>query len=585
MLPRVCDPRMLFDCVTDQILGSTSIFHGGQLRFSSTTLLLLFVVVHVLNGEASFPVVRAEETISFFPQNLGKPFRGEHTGVALADVNGDGYDDLLFSAGRHTIDQSYVLINLGRNDTNGRINFSPPLRLGNPGGYYQVDTFQGLSTLAVGHTAVLLAGGGNARSITKAVLLDVVVTGCSIEYPDIPCDLSWSTIWTDPSPQSDRNGAFATTIQTPGARHKDPAIVLTSLACIAIYLPHPSTGNYGESSFVLTPEEKDLDANNNINRATGLAVGYVGSLPGIVVGSRTLRGQSPPAPLIAIVQDPGKPGFRHFTVDEGLAYDGNVSEALQAVTIVLDDFDGDGTMDIATANYVSPPLVDPQHPVPQMYYQLAVNGAIDEGLSIHRHNAMVLTGDAAGRSVDSGGIFYTDGNEFLPDLVYATSDSTVHFMANLGMDYSSGSFLGFQERAKYTFPISHCEIRDIQIANLEPCTVSIICATICGLEQHGLGNVILHSTQRHCVPQPTSTRAPTPFYQHTRVPSQHPSAIPTDLILSNSSETLWTSADSEQPLLGSEGQKFDLPSPASPLNPCCTWSVVLSFITTILFFT
>jgi len=46
-------------------------------------------------------------------QSLDTPYYGQHVGVAYADLNGDGVNDILFAAGRHWVDQSYALINLG----------------------------------------------------------------------------------------------------------------------------------------------------------------------------------------------------------------------------------------------------------------------------------------------------------------------------------------------------------------------------------------------------------------------------------------------------------------------------------------
>lgn len=54
-----------------------------------------------------------EGSTSPFYQSLDTPFYGQHVGVAYADLNGDGVNDILFAAGRHWVDQSYALINLG----------------------------------------------------------------------------------------------------------------------------------------------------------------------------------------------------------------------------------------------------------------------------------------------------------------------------------------------------------------------------------------------------------------------------------------------------------------------------------------
>ena len=53
------------------------------------------------------------DTNQYIAQPLGIPFGGQHSGVAVIDLNNDGYNDLLFSAGRHSLDQSFAMINLG----------------------------------------------------------------------------------------------------------------------------------------------------------------------------------------------------------------------------------------------------------------------------------------------------------------------------------------------------------------------------------------------------------------------------------------------------------------------------------------
>ncbi|KAL7557233.1 hypothetical protein ACA910_001899 [Epithemia clementina (nom. ined.)] len=203
-------------------------------------------------------------TLKWAIQGLGAaPFLGQHTGVAVADLNNDGALDVLVAAGRHWIDQPYVLMNLGSYDDNreqssNNVNtktiskssassqpfhqgfptvlFSAPLPLGDPGGYYQVDVTDRLSPFLVGTSdknssisnahAVLLVGGTchvtkkplfpgwNISACTRgqnfpAVVLQVSVAGCSVATPDVPCDLQWKEIWRDPNPQGDRNGGFA----------------------------------------------------------------------------------------------------------------------------------------------------------------------------------------------------------------------------------------------------------------------------------------------------------------------------------------------------------------------------------------
>jgi hypothetical protein len=234
--------------------------------------------------------------------------RGEHTGVKIYDLNGDGHDDLLFAAGRHSVDQPYALMNLGKSVNNSApIRFSEAISLGKPGGFYQVDAST-LSSLDDGHVAVLLAGGTctveklcQPGSNQSAIVLDVSIVGCSVNRPDRRCKSTVQEIWRDADPGGDRNGAFAPTL----GNGIDPAIVLAGRDCISIFEPN-ANGTFPNSTptFVVIPQDKIASSassnnnqttnNTNIDRAAGLAVGYIGNRPGLIAGLRTSR---PPSPL------------------------------------------------------------------------------------------------------------------------------------------------------------------------------------------------------------------------------------------------------------------------------------------------
>lgn len=236
---------------------------------------------------------------------------GEHTGVALYDLNGDGYLDLLFAAGRHSVDQSYAVINLGPYDEGG-FRFSDAIPIGPPGGFYQVDA-SALSSLAEGHTAVLLAGGTCTLEAMcqpgynqPALLLDVSIWGCSVENPDRKCKSTYTEVWRDPKPAGDRNGAFAPTL----GDGTDPAIVLSGSQCVSIFEPLDGAYPSKNPTFFVIPEEKVEDGVNNIGRAAALAVGYIGRRPGVIAG---VRSSAPPAPLGKFMLV----GLRlHYSVDE-----------------------------------------------------------------------------------------------------------------------------------------------------------------------------------------------------------------------------------------------------------------------------
>ena len=544
----------------------------------------------------------------FVVQSLGIPFDGYHSGVAVIDLNGDGHPDLLFSAGRHNLDQSFAYINLGRTEQeedgtntdteegkNSVIRWSEALQVGPVGGYYQVDAFSGLATLEEGHTAVLLAGGGGfAIGTIPARLLDVHVTGCITQYDDDDddssfvisndnndssstssssnCTLEWTQIWEDPYPQGDRNGALAPTITNLVT--EDPAIVLTSSACTAIFLPDTTTGLYPETAtYILTPDQKDPsdpEGDGNVNRAAGLAVGYVGTLPGIVVGARTQGTFAPAPPLVGIVQkivnniDDGTGNdfeFDHFVIDEGTDYTMNDDDedptgssatyAFQPTGVVLDDWNGDGITDIGVANFLSSSSIsDPNDTIPHWYYELLSdnksstggisndNSAAEDDIipyNISRRVALMTTG-VGGRSIDSGILFPEriqagiatngDSRRRLPDMVIGSAESSIHFLANLGINETDGTSLGFEELYSYELP-GNCQIRDLVVAELKPCHISVICAVNCfntaGGDQDLLGNYIFYSKTPHCQTTGGNNNTTTPT---AAPPTQQPPTQP-----------------------------------------------------------
>lgn len=254
------------------------------LEFVLVAVLFLFVtddchLVHALEWTSQF---------------LPSPFQGEHTGVAVYDLNGDGYLDVLYAAGRHGIDQAFALINLGYNDDR-TFRFSEPVPIGVPGGYYQIDVAP-LSSLAEGHVAVLLAGGtcGEPTACTPgdvqaATVLDVVVSQCSVDQPEVKCQSSYIAIWTDENPAGDRNGAFSLPF---GDGSGDSAIVLAGKGGLAIF--EPQNGQYTNPASFSLIEDVEQDVVENIKRTVGLAVGYIGNSPGVIAG---VRSSAPPSPL------------------------------------------------------------------------------------------------------------------------------------------------------------------------------------------------------------------------------------------------------------------------------------------------
>jgi hypothetical protein len=301
----------------------------------------------------------------WFLQTLGKPYGGAHTGVAVYDLNGDGYNDLLFSAGRHEVDTAFVYINLGQledsqNSINTTINvtgirFSDPLPL-EAGSFYQVDAST-LSSLSDDHVAVLLAGGtcNNywvcPQQFQPALLLDVFVSGCSVYQPDVECRLSSKVIWQEPELEDsgNRNGALALDL----GNGVDPAIVLVGTGGLSIY--HPSAdGQYSPTypDYLLEVEDKITEFDDAIDRSAGLAIGKIGQQLGLVLGTRSATGIPGPVAMVVVYQKRTNNGgyeYRHWNVDgdepEFYAHE-NVS--LQQTGVTLADLNGDGNVDIAS---------------------------------------------------------------------------------------------------------------------------------------------------------------------------------------------------------------------------------------------
>jgi hypothetical protein len=232
-------------------------------------------------------------------QSIPSFYRGDHSGAAVYDLNHDGYNDLLFAAGRYGVDQSYAMINLGYKDEDGTLRFSDPIPIGYPGGYFQIDVFP-LSSLDEGHVSVLLVGGTciqpyvcDLGSHEPAVLLDVTVTACSVTQPDVACQSSFKTIWQDANPSGDRNGAFAPCL----GDGTDPAIVLVGSGSISIF--EPKNGAYVKTPAFFANSEGMIPATaGTMQDAVGLSAGHFpvgnyGNLPGIIVGMRTRWNHSP----------------------------------------------------------------------------------------------------------------------------------------------------------------------------------------------------------------------------------------------------------------------------------------------------
>ena len=375
----------------------------------------------------------------WLPQRLPSPYEGQYTSLASADLNSDGYPDLLISAGKHWIDQPYVLMNLGNDEGMdvGGVRWSDPLPLGPPAGYYAVEA--GRFSFLPDAWGVLLAGGdcnssatnqfGNCipGSTSPAVLLRVSVQGC-LAGTTGPCELEWDIVWQDVTHRGDRNGALAYDL----GNGVDPAIVLTGVGGVSMFEPP-----YGSSpTFTMTPQEALPGFDDAITRGTGLVVGRIGTkYTGFFVGTRTRR-SAPPAPLLRVWKT-GESEYSWYTRLQNNRYQGGTTD-VQATGLALADLNGDGILDIVESNYLKPIEREPGHPVQQDYSLLD-----DEGFAMQV--ATFSWEDEGARSVDAGFSFM---DSELPDVVLGSAAGDVVLFANLGND-DEGNFRGLEERFRF----------------------------------------------------------------------------------------------------------------------------------------
>jgi hypothetical protein len=437
-----------------------------------------------------------EESISpYISQILDTPFLGQHVGLASYDINNDGTPDLLFAAGRHWVDQSYALMNLGPQfDSHGDfigVRFSPALPVGPPGGYYQIDVAPSPQTASsssdvIAHNMVLLVGGtchddtpnqyGSCviGENTPARLMEVSVSGCSIQHPDVECKLQWEQVWEDSNPMGDRNGGFAYFHYNP-----HPSIVLLGQGGVTIY-NHPYRQ---EPEFNVRPPEK-IDPRSDFARYAGFAVSK--SLLGGTIAAGRRSDYDPPQTdsmghvksiNLLVYNDPQSMFDSYFLPSKisGEPYLGNQSYSIQSTNFQFDDIDGDGVDDLLEATFLYTKQRVSGHPLPQRIHFLNEQGHVQKSLVVQESEE----GDA-GRSVATGHIF---SDSALPDVVFASAKGVVAVFANLGVD-ESGTFLGFEQRYKFSSE-SPCQVRDVAVITMartydnDECWIGIVDAVAC----------------------------------------------------------------------------------------------------------
>jgi hypothetical protein len=88
----------------------------------------------------------------------------------------------------------------------------------------------------------------------------------------------------------------------------------------------------------------------------------------------------------------------------------------------------------------------------------------------------VFASIVSGRTVTSGQLF---PDSHFPDLIFAMATGELIFFANQGTD-DEGNFNGFVREGEIEAAPEYCEIRDVRVVSLAPCTQSIVTAITCG---------------------------------------------------------------------------------------------------------
>ena len=208
-------------------------------------------------------------------QDLGIQYGGGENGVAIADLNNDGANDILFAAGYPSNPrQPFALINVGKSTSANTFSFSDPVPISTRGSYTKVD----IASLSSGRTVVLLAGGKCLQHQTgclndPAILLELEVSGCGYWPLETRCSSESSVKWTDPSVGNDLHALFSPEL----GDGIDPAIITAGDRGISVFPPR--RGKYSTASITLN------DRYQVFSSVTGIAAGYVGKNPGLVIGS------------------------------------------------------------------------------------------------------------------------------------------------------------------------------------------------------------------------------------------------------------------------------------------------------------
>jgi hypothetical protein len=215
---------------------------------------------------------------------------------------------------------------------------------------------------------------------------------------------------------------------------------------------------------------------------------------------------------------------------------------------------------------VSDNLIDEDHPVKHTVMLVDEDPSDDTPLP----ERIVFASPFSGRTVTTGQIF-TDSE--LPDLVFAMATGELIFFANQGVD-SGGDFNGFLRKGTLKAANDDCEIRDVQIVSLAPCTQSIVTAITCGYGVEESENVIFTAS----VPCTQETILPPNALNSTQMPVSDVSTanstdiskvdfckafqVPLDIVITTDAfpgDTSWTLVNEVSGETIASRYSFDLP--------------------------